>query len=57
MPKSKSSEQAKRFEEKARELGCNDDEAVFDSALKRISNAQPPTVPRPKPKKTKTPAK
>jgi hypothetical protein len=33
--------QPDKFRELARELGCDEDEAKFDEALKRIANAPP----------------
>ena len=41
--------QSERFREKARELGCDEDEAVFEDRLRRI-------VPKPK-KEEKAPDK
>ncbi|BAQ15922.1 hypothetical protein [Methyloceanibacter caenitepidi] len=59
MPKTPADEktQIQKFKDAAKEVGCNDDEAAFDAALRKIGNAQPPTASKPKPKKTKTPAK
>lgn len=37
--------QADKFRDLARELGCDDDEAKFDEALKRIAE-----TPKPEPK-------
>jgi hypothetical protein len=31
--------------EKARELGCDEDEAAFEKRLKKIAKAKPPAVP------------
>lgn len=46
MPKKSSkqivSQQSKLFVEKARELGCDDDESAFDKTLKKIASAPPP---------------
>jgi hypothetical protein len=44
-----SAHQYERFKELARELGCDEDEAKFEAALKRISEA--PTPPKYEPKK------
>lgn len=33
--------QADKFRDLARELGCDEDEAKFDEALKRIANTPP----------------
>ena len=33
--------QIERFKELARELGCDEDEALFDEALKRIARQKP----------------
>ncbi|HZS81749.1 MAG TPA: hypothetical protein VFA50_02695 [Stellaceae bacterium] len=40
--KAKSEEQARRFIETARQLGCDEDEAAFDEKLKRITKPKPP---------------
>lgn len=40
--KSTQSEQLKAFAEAARKLGCDDDEAAFDSKLKAVASAPPP---------------
>lgn len=40
--------QVERFREAARELGCNEDEAAFDAALKRIGSAPSPRDDKPK---------
>lgn len=37
-------EQKRRFIEAARKAGASEDEAVFDSALKRIAKAKPPSA-------------
>jgi len=48
----RSSAQAQRFIDAARELGCDEDEARFDAALKKVASAPPPKdTPKPKPKK------
>jgi hypothetical protein len=46
-------DQLQRFKELARELECNEDEAAFDSALKRIAatSSEPKIVPKAGPKK------
>lgn len=49
-------EQIDKFRDAAREVGCSDDEAEFELRLRKIAQA-PPTQPKAKPKKTKTPAK
>ena len=36
--------QSEYFIEAARDAGCNEDEAAFDEALKRIAKAKPPKV-------------
>ena len=41
--------QLDRFKELARELGCDEDEAAFDAALKRVAEAKP--GPKYEPKK------
>lgn len=48
--------QVQGFIEKAKELGCDEDEAAFESRLRKIAQVAPPQ-PKSKPKKTKTPAK
>jgi len=45
--------QSRRFIDKARELGCDEDEAAFDERLRKIAKAQPtvePSKQRPKSK-------
>ena len=46
MPKSQKTtkSQSEYFIEAARDVGCNEDEAAFDEALKRIAKAKPPKV-------------
>lgn len=50
--KAKASDQHARFVEAAREAGCSEDEAVFDSNLRKIAKAKvdeeskPPAKPR-----------
>ncbi len=46
-------DQIDRFKNLARELGCDEDEAVFDAALKRLSDASP--LPKHQPKKRSAP--
>jgi hypothetical protein len=41
--------QHKRFKELARELGCDEDEAAFDQALKKVAESGP--APKHEPKK------
>lgn len=53
--KSESETQAEKFARVARELGCPDDETVFDDTLKKIASAPPPKTV--KKRKTKKPAK
>ncbi|ALK07831.1 hypothetical protein BVIR_13 [Blastochloris viridis] len=44
--------QSQRFVDAARELGADEDEARFDSALKKVASAPPPKgAPKPEPKK------
>ena len=43
------SDQIDRFKEVARELGCDEDEAAFDAALKKVAEA--PAQPKHEPKK------
>ena len=45
--KTRSETQAKRFFDKARELGCDEDEAAFEDRLRKIAKA-PPTLPEKK---------
>ena len=45
--------QKQKFVEKAREIGCDEDEAAFESRLRKIAQSPPP---KPKSKK-KAPAK
>lgn len=35
------SDQIDRFKELARELGCDEDEATFEAALKKVAGAKP----------------
>jgi hypothetical protein len=41
----KSRSQSQRFIDKARELGCDEDEAAFEERLRKIAKTTPP-VPR-----------
>jgi hypothetical protein len=47
------STQSQRFIDKARELGCNEDEAAFEEWLRKIAKAQAPKDVRPKVTKPK----
>ena len=42
MKKPKTNTQAQRFIDKARELGCDEDEAAFEKRLRKIATAPPP---------------
>ena len=42
-------DQIDRFKELARELGCDEDEAAFDAALKRLAEVK--ALPKHEPKK------
>jgi hypothetical protein len=44
-----SHDQLQRFKELARELGCDENEAAFESALKKLAEAKP--LPKHEPKK------
>jgi hypothetical protein len=44
-------QQLERFQEAARMLGCDEDEAAFEAKLEKIANAQPPKRTTTKPKK------
>jgi hypothetical protein len=48
-PKMINGQQIDRFKELARELGCDEDEAAFEGALKRV--AESPALPKHEPKK------
>jgi len=52
--KKPSVDQADRFIDKARELGCDEDEKAFDDKLHRIGSAPPS---KPKPEQNETPDK
>jgi hypothetical protein len=55
-PKTKPSpakNQSQRFVEKAREIGCDEDEAAFDRRLRKIAKATPPKDPQPARKRAK----
>jgi hypothetical protein len=45
--------QIDRFKELARELGCDEDEAAFDAAVKKLSESKP--LPKHEPKKRSSP--
>ena len=47
--------QHQRFVEMARELDCDEDEAAFDAAVKKLADAKP--LPKHEPKKQKNPRK
>ena len=47
--------QHQRFVEMARELGCDEDEAAFDAAVKKLAESKP--LPKHEPKKQKNPRK
>jgi hypothetical protein len=47
--KSSAPSQSKKFIDKARELGCDEDEAAFEARLKKIAKAPPPTPEKKKP--------
>lgn len=54
--KTTKSEQKERFEQAARELGCDEDESHFEEALKKVARHKPPPdkpdePKQPKPKK------
>ena len=51
----KTASQGKVFIDKARALGCDEDEAAFDERLKKIAKASPLNIQ--KPKKAKRPPK
>ena len=44
----KKNSQSENFIRKARELGCDEDEAAFEAKLKRIAKAKPTKKVRPK---------
>jgi hypothetical protein len=39
---SKQKQQVEAFKKAARELGCDEDEAAFDKALRKIASEKPP---------------
>ena len=47
----KQSKQAKRFIEKARELGCDENEAAFDDRLRKIAKVAPQEAKKPSSRK------
>jgi hypothetical protein len=48
--------QKEKFIDKARELGCDEDEAVFEKRLRKIAKATPPPHKDTKREKKKAPA-
>jgi hypothetical protein len=46
--KTADAEQYRRFVEKARELGCDEDEAAFDAKLRAIARQKPKDEAKPK---------
>jgi hypothetical protein len=50
-----SESQFDRFKELARELGCDDNEAAFDAALRKLADVK--AIPKHEPKKRALPAK
>jgi hypothetical protein len=46
--------QSEAFVKAARELGCDEDPAHFDAALKKVARHKPPPDAPPEPKKPKT---
>jgi hypothetical protein len=50
-----SPDQSERFVKAARELGCDEDEAHFEEALRKIGRRRPPAEPPHAPEKPKTP--
>jgi hypothetical protein len=44
--------QIQAFKEKARELGCDEDEAAFERRLRKIAKAPPPKPTKKKPRQT-----
>jgi len=44
----KKKSQSQRFIEKARALGCDENEAAFDKALKRVTTHKPTSSPKKK---------
>lgn len=42
--------QGKRFIDKARELGCDEDEAAFEDRLRKIAKAKTPAPDKKKPR-------
>jgi hypothetical protein len=43
--------QGKAFIQKAREFGCDEDEAAFEKRLRKIAKAKPSDQPKPKGRK------
>lgn len=50
----KKQSQAEKFVDKARELGCDEREVAFDSALKTLAGTNPTRVPKQKRKRKKS---
>ena len=48
IPEKTRSDQLDRFREAARQLECDDDEAKFAAALKKVAKAKPPAEPEKK---------
>ena len=48
----KENPQKQKFIDKARELGCDEDEAAFEERLRTIAKAQPPAPEKKKPRRT-----
>ncbi len=40
--KTESNKQAKKFQQAAKDLGCDESEEVFDEKLKKVASAPPP---------------
>lgn len=49
----KAQSQSQRFIAKARELGCDEDEAAFEDRLRKIARAKTPERPKQKRKRAK----
>jgi hypothetical protein len=45
--------QIEKFQQKARELGCDDDEAAFREKLKQLTSAPPPASVEKRKRRTK----
>jgi hypothetical protein len=46
MPKYPHKDQRAKFEETAKKLGCDEDEAAFDEKLKKVARARPKSQPK-----------